>query len=415
MVRPFSYLEGFLMQKNRSLPQRDGFTLVELLVVIAIIGVLVGLLLPAVQAAREAARRMSCSNNFKQLGLGMHNYHSAYNALPIQGSGTEDTTLSNSYWWSNTKNASQNQLSALVGLTPFIEQQAIWEVISNPNDYNKDGTIDFPAMGPSPQNWLDYLPYSTEMPTLRCPSDPGTGLPAAGRTNYAMCGGDSGRWINFGNRSDNPWKPLNSAQAEEQRAADRGVFACYKQMKFRDILDGLSNTIAMGEIATDLGDKDKRTISYDRPSWTYPGPRDNPSDCGAGGLVDAQRPQFWASSTPTDGSSNGRGYQWFSRLPLYTMMTTILPPNKEVCGYDRGVDLIVLPPSSRHQGGVHVLMADGAVKFITDSIESGNSTAPMVHQWGNATNKNQPGAQSPYGLWGSLGSRAAKETISAEF
>ena len=70
---------------------RRGFTLVELLVVIAIIGVLVGLLLPAVQAAREAARRMSCSNNFKQIGLGIHNYHSAYKQLPMHVGGTTES------------------------------------------------------------------------------------------------------------------------------------------------------------------------------------------------------------------------------------------------------------------------------------------------------------------------------------
>ena len=71
--------------------RRRGFTLVELLVVIAIIGVLVGLLLPAVQAAREAARRMSCSNNMKQLGLAIHNYHSAFNGMPVNGGGTDNT------------------------------------------------------------------------------------------------------------------------------------------------------------------------------------------------------------------------------------------------------------------------------------------------------------------------------------
>ena len=75
------------MMKSALKPYRAAFTLVELLVVIAIIGVLVGLLLPAVQAAREAARRMSCSNNFKQIGLALHNYHSAFKQLPINGTG----------------------------------------------------------------------------------------------------------------------------------------------------------------------------------------------------------------------------------------------------------------------------------------------------------------------------------------
>ncbi len=90
---------------------------------------MVGLLLPAVQAAREAARRMSCGNNFKQLGLGLHNYHAAYNKLPMQMGGTKDC---------GTVNDNNFKLSFLVGVLPFIEQQALWEQISNPN--NNGGT-----------------------------------------------------------------------------------------------------------------------------------------------------------------------------------------------------------------------------------------------------------------------------------
>ena len=111
---------------------KKGFTLVELLVVIAIIGVLVGLLLPAVQAAREAARRMSCSNNFKQIGLAIHNYHSAFKQLPRHGGGTGLQGLPSIGDTRLPPGNNQNDLSIFVGLAPFMEQQALWEQISNP-------------------------------------------------------------------------------------------------------------------------------------------------------------------------------------------------------------------------------------------------------------------------------------------
>ena len=178
---------------------KSGFTLVELLVVIAIIGVLVGLLLPAVQAAREAARRMSCSNNFKQIGLGIHNYHAAFKQLPTHGTGT--TVRTNGGNNDPITGNNGRGLSFLVGITPFIEQQALWEEISNPFQPTEGTNLNppdaFPAMGPNPHKGLgshalhQYDPWLTEIPTFRCPSDPGVGLPAHGRTNYAAALGDA--------------------------------------------------------------------------------------------------------------------------------------------------------------------------------------------------------------------------------
>src|SRR6056300_1301535 len=241
-----------------------GFTLVELLVVIAIIGILVGLLLPAVQAAREAARRMSCSNNFKQIGLALHNYHAAYKQLPIHGAGT-GIGLNQPNWWQQGNDASHECLSALVGLTPFIEQQALWEKISNPSTDTVTGAAPpgntrltnparWPAMGPNPRNYSrnpGYVPWSTEIPTLRCPSDPGVGLPSLGRTNYAACLGDSffysiqgaKQFRKGGRNSPEAWKrqAWNAGHARHNRAANRGVFSPHDDRKFRDILDGLAN------------------------------------------------------------------------------------------------------------------------------------------------------------------------------
>lgn len=410
-----------------------GFTLVELLVVIAIIGVLVGLLLPAVQAAREAARRMSCSNNFKQIGLAIHNYHAAYNQLPIHGTGTGvglDTTSGS--WWQGSNSSSRLNLSAMVGLTPFFEQQALWQQISNPSTLTVTGASppgdtgipgSWPAMGPSPKAFSTtpgYVPWSTEISNIRCPSDPGKGLPGLGRTNYGTCMGDSYSTQQQSHMNlDGSNMPLygpttNGGAAANAKAVHRGMFAIYVARAFRDVQDGLSNTIAMGEIISDQGDRDKRG-AY---SWDGGGSandvQNDPMHC-ASTEIDPARPQFWCGSTSTgctppisleSNSSNSRGMRWAAATRSgISDVYTVRPPNSELCIGQWADNPGSFSPSSFHQGGVHVLMGDGAVRFVTDSIESGNQHAPVV------TNTVNPGAKSPYGLWGSLGTRASKEVV----
>ena len=433
------------MVRRKSWP--SGFTLVELLVVIAIIGVLVGLLLPAVQAAREAARRMSCSNNFKQIGLGMHNYHSAYKQLPTQGGGT--TPLGTgpggsivpgdaTDWWRPSECTNVEALSALVGITPFIEQQALWETISNPStDYinneppsgrgNTPGlsaachgpNVAFPAMGPSQRDRWNYKPWMTDIVTLRCPSDPGIGLPTKGRTNYALCMGDSCAQIGkkSGIKNTN-LGPQPNWDATWSQAVDRGMFGLHREPKFRDVLDGLANTIMMMEIVTDLGDLDKRsTLTGDNgAAWGSAGSSGaafSPNWCNDQGHISAESPLFWcqpgeAGCTPPSRlffNQDGRGAVWSSCQHHATAAYTILPPNRESCGNDWHDEPGAWGASSRHQGGAHVLMGDGAVIFMTDSVEAGDGHASSVYHDGGR------GKKSPYGLWGALGTRASKEIV----
>ena len=411
---------------------RSGFTLVELLVVIAIIGILVGLLLPAVQAAREAARRMSCSNNFKQIGLALHNYHSGYKRLPMHGGGSgKDPSVSGDLSFPS-RLTNMKSLSFLVGILPFMEQQALWQQISNPMNRDAAGNtppvetspLPYQAMGPKPRggSYL-YEPWVTEIPTLRCPSDPGTGLPAMGRTNYAACIGDSSvsSGIGMTHAIHGDYQPINPVDAVQVSRWQRGVFVTRKFSRFRDILDGLSNTIMCGEIMTDLGDSDTRSRALFSMG--------NVLDTGGGGtyacadsgtLIDPERPSFWAfgsfpghDPTEDDGSAylpqvefgTRRGYSWANFANLFCSVTTNREPNSELCidgPNERSSGNWSI--SSRHVGGAHILMSDGAVIFITDSIEAGDG---RVGQRDGI----YPGSPSPYGLIGALGTRANGEVI----
>jgi prepilin-type N-terminal cleavage/methylation domain-containing protein/prepilin-type processing-associated H-X9-DG protein len=389
------------------------FTLIELLVVIAIIGVMVGLLLPAVQAAREAARRMSCSNNLKQIGLGIHNYNSAFSQLPINGTGTTQV-FGNNASSPDGNRSNRLLLSYLVGLTPFVEQQAIWEEVSA----GGSNGVFYPPMGPSP-NRVDFRPWVTDISTFRCPSDPGRGVPALGRSNYAACHGDHARLTNSGGRTekgfyqtanndtarmDHTTEVNDSNAATESRGTNRGVFRFRHSTFLRDILDGLSNTIMCGEIATSL---EAGEVNADQVFNIGSG---LVSTAGLGlqrclDTIDVSRPQFYVGTSDFGSDvDRRRGFRWADGRLHSSSFQTILPPNKPSCFRGTGLNSQgVSSAGSRHQGGVHILMADGAVRFMTDSVDSGNlALTPQI------------GGQSPYGLWGALGTAASAEMRTLE-
>jgi len=451
--------------------RKRGFTLVELLVVIAIIGVLVGLLLPAVQQAREAARRMSCSNNFRQIGIAVHNYESSFKLMPTHKGGSTRLVQTAANYGSNDTGPFGNlvtalpgttpatplghangELSVFVALTPFIEQQALWEQISNvyacptvPSSNVPFGYVS--AMGINPdfdlfrlsEEGFNYEPWTTEIPMLRCPSDPGSGLPASGRTNYAACLGDGIDRVSRGSFGDNggdnddasgnhdlPFHADILEYTNRVNAAQRGSFVPRRQLGFQAILDGLSNTIMFAEIKTDNNDFDTNSqpasvlaINANTLTPAAVDPKDRPADGRLGS--DPRRSQIWAEPVQdfiraqglaSPYQENRRGFKWACGQAVHTGVHTILPPNDPTwCSTDdpRRSDIIATA-GSRHQGGCHVLMGDGAVTFISETIDSGDGSVPTVYiSNGGATLGSPPGIPSPYGLWGAMGTRASKE------
>ena len=376
------------MKNARKVSPKYGFTLIELLVVIAIIAILIALLLPAVQQAREAARRTQCKNNLKQLGLALHNYHDNYNLFPPRKGGTN--------WTRSLGNNSGNRqrLSGFVPLLPYLDEGPRYDIIQageagrNVAPGGPCGWCGWPGSNnPGSQAWDD----SPNL--LLCPSD---SVPSQNQrdNNYCFSAGDQIEGIREG---------INRSGAR----VIRGLFAFRTCYGIRDCTDGTSNTIAMseglnartlrqrGRNPVAVGPEEVRHNNAVAPRVT--GLRDAPNLC-----FTVSDGQYFIDGTPVQARF---GISWTDGQPQYCGFNTVIAPNGPMCA-DGGnwgdSSHLVIPPASRHPGGVNALMADGAVRFITENVDTGDLGVP------------QPlNGKSRYGVWGSVGSKAGNDVTGA--
>jgi prepilin-type N-terminal cleavage/methylation domain-containing protein/prepilin-type processing-associated H-X9-DG protein len=367
---------------------RRGFTLIELLVVIAIIAVLIALLLPAVQSAREAARRMQCTNNLKQIGLAMHNYHSTNDTFPMAASkncNSDPPSACPGY-------ADWRGWSSLATALPFVERQALYNAINFSFAEEIHDAVSQP---------MNSTVVATVVRAYLCPSDPNAG--SANINNYHACFGTTSEW---------PTGP-NNGTGNLQNAdgnGSTGMFAVWLSYGLRDATDGSSQTILFSEalVGDGKGNEPTRGVGTSTPGSRYRGngvfiPNSatyflddftaNPQAILAGLAACAS-----AFSSPTSTSiTSHRGYRWSSASEGALFNVAQTPNDKQypfnVCRPQCSANCsdngsISLPATSMHPGGVNALFADGSVRFVKESIS-------------------RP-------TWWALGTRARGEVISAD-
>ncbi|MDD3470244.1 MAG: DUF1559 domain-containing protein [Thermoguttaceae bacterium] len=378
-----------------------GFTLVELLVVIAIIGILIALLLPAVQAAREAARRAQCTNNLRQLGLAIQLYHDSNNCLPGYGMGGKNRT------W---------DYSPFVGLLPNFEQRGRFELIAAGTYVN--GTTNGPWEA---EPWENCRGFLEPLPTICCPSDGNTpkGYTYSGNsapstaTNYRFSDADmiNGRgWYNDPRSEDTNYCPPNKRSPFAMtRKSVNGSFGVGGCPNLAAITDGLSNTVFMSERLsspenawnTTVEDRNLRSgVAVGISVWSGTPQGNCMPTRGAGGM-------YAAGVNARANSGTLYGY-W---LPSMNRFMTVIAPNGPSCADsgDPGSDTALITATSNHSGGVNVLMGDCAVKFVSDSINTGDLSIQVAAKK-RLDNGNYSGP-SPYGVWGAMGSMNGSETV----
>ncbi|MCU0876703.1 MAG: DUF1559 domain-containing protein [Pirellulaceae bacterium] len=315
----------------------------ELLVVIAIIGVLVALLLPAVQAARESARRSSCSNNLKQLALAFHNYEGTHGKLPRTASslinssgGPNNGVAANSNW---------NGYSAMTMVLPFIEQDNVFKQFRFDQWHHENiGTPGALTVGRTP------------IKILVCPSD--RAYPSAtelGQNNYGVSEGSNRGW-------------------NTSFALVNGMFTRERERPFADVTDGLSNTIMLGEFVKGDGTNTRFTVFGDvirGQAWDASYPND---------FATQAQLETYGQTCLSVGQAGGAnqltfsGFRWSAPGFYNAAINTLAPPNwkypacHDCAGCGQADAKGVFPARSRHPGGAMHAMGDGSVRIFSNTI-----------------------------------------------
>ena len=370
-----SRFRGFIGRRSHA-----GFTLIELLVVIAIIAVLIGLLLPAVQSAREAARRMQCTNNLKQLALAAMNYESASGCLP--GNGYDDANSPSS----GITSRRVPNFSHFVRMTPYFEQGNILNAVN--------------------YNWTSYYYENVtiagfQIAALNCPSDPhspqviSTTTPNSSWSSlYQSSVVNAGTWTqqmtSYGAVQGTFPGSFQNSYGSAELVQYNGVIYNDGATTIAAITDGTSNTLMFGERADSLAPKYGDSRYYN-----------------------------------SDGGWNQ--FHWFD-----TMVSAYYPPNVQASGASVGYfkGIFQGQASSNHPGGVNFAFCDGSVKFIKNTINSWQFDPTTTVNWSTATISMPIGvtysttvaptytfvtsAATKFGVYQALATRAGGEVISAD-
>ncbi|QDU00113.1 DUF1559 domain-containing protein [Gimesia aquarii] len=337
---------------NLKRSQRQGFTLIELLVVIAIIAILIALLLPAVQQAREAARRSTCKNNLKQIGLALHNYHETHRVFPIGanniGSGNfQDVSVEPTLALNHT---------AWLMLLPFMDQAPLYNqlnlnIATNGHFGAPSSTVSNSITGvvggwPNANSAL----VQTILPVLLCPSDDGETIEVRtdaanyianhARTNYLFCAGGHGNgWS--GGRIWSIYQTSASNLADGRTGIRyRGMFGFNGAAKIKDVKDGMSTTIAVCE-----GAINGRTNDAYTPIW-----------------AGYRRYGTFAVNHPNIDANHINNARYHINGPLHV-------PGMTSSGATADRRHHVGVASSVHEGGIHVLLGDGSVRFLSENMD----------------------------------------------